>query len=201
MNKLRDSDIREVLLAELQSLYLNRTDTKIVNEMGILYGKSRVDIAVINGIRHGYEIKSESDTLVRLPHQIIHYNEVFNRMTIVVSKDYLQQVCEMVPKWWGITVVYNRKGLPVMRQIRKGRLNKNLNPLSVSKLLWKEEALNILKEKGLQRGFLGKPKNTIMNYLSQIINLDELQDLVNSRLKQRENWRNEKLQAQGDGSH
>jgi len=198
MDKLKDSDIREVLLSELENVYKGHFDTKIINELGILYGKSRVDVAVVNGIRHGYEIKSESDTLTRLPRQMVYYNEVFNKMTIVVAKAYLQQVRKMVPQWWGITVVYNKKGIPVMKQLRKSKVNKNLNPLSIGKLLWKEEALNILKEKGLQRGFLSKPKNTIINHLSQVLSLDELQDIVNLHLKERVNWRNEKLPIQGD---
>ncbi|KKJ82437.1 hypothetical protein NG20_03715 [Bacillus subtilis] len=201
MYKLKDIDLRRSLLDVLYTEWENEQDTRIVNEMGILYGKSRVDVAVINGIRHGYEIKSESDTLIRLPSQISHYNLVFNRMTIVVSKNYLDQVKELVPKWWGIIVVYNNKGIPRLKRVRKGRENKKLDPMSISQLLWKEEALDILKEKGLQRGYLSKPKNAILNYLAESLGLEELQQEVNSKLKQRENWITGKQHIQGDDLH
>jgi hypothetical protein len=85
MEKLRDNDIREALLRELYSRYSNDSNTRIVNEMGVLHGQSRVDVGVINGILHGYEIKSESDNLLRLPSQINDYCKVFDRMTMVVQ--------------------------------------------------------------------------------------------------------------------
>jgi hypothetical protein len=37
-------------------------DTRVVEEMGIWAGSVRVDIAVINGEFHGFELKSDRDT-------------------------------------------------------------------------------------------------------------------------------------------
>ena len=51
--------------------------TLFVNELGLNHGRFRADIAVMNGKLVGYEIKTDQDTLVRLPAQIDGYNEVF----------------------------------------------------------------------------------------------------------------------------
>lgn len=186
---LKDFEVRKSLIQYLHTKYKEDKETKIVNEMGICFGQSRIDVATINGVLHGYEIKSESDTLVRLPSQMEDYNKVFERMTIVVSRKYLDKVRLMIPSWWGIIVVRNKGGEAILKEIRKGRKNKNINPYAVSQLLWKEEALQILENKGLQRGFLSKPKRVILEHLSRSLRVEELQENVNLQLKQREGWK------------
>ncbi|WP_375090929.1 sce7726 family protein [Peribacillus sp. RS7] len=189
MGKLKDIDIREALISELLSRYFDDQDTKIVNEMGVLHGQSRVDVAVINGILHGYEIKSESDTLIRLPSQIQDYSQVFDRMTIVVQRNYLDQVRSIIPKWWGIILVTRYAGDIKLREVRKGRINNSVNPYSLSHLLWRNEALEILKEKGLQKGYLSKPRHDLYKKICSSITLEEIKIIVNQRLKLRENWK------------
>ena len=157
--------------------------------MGILHGQSRVDVAVINGILHGYEIKSESDTLERLPSQMNDYNKVFDRMTIVVQRNYLDEVRKIIPSWWGITLVTRYKGKLHLREIRKGRVNQSVDPFSLSHLLWRGEALDILKENGLQKGYLSKPRHDLYEKICESLSLSELKTSVNQRLKMRENWR------------
>ncbi|MBG9599970.1 hypothetical protein ABE17_24350 [Bacillus mycoides] len=193
MEKLKDYHVREELFKYLEEQYINCSDTIIINELGICQGQSRVDVAVVNGIMHGYEIKSESDTLERLPRQIEYYNKVFDRVTIVVAVDYLEHVKKMVPKWWGIISVRNRHGEIKLKKLRQGRANKKIDPFAVSQFLWKDEALEILKEKGLQRGYLSKPKRVILEHLAETIEINELKDLVNLQLKQREGWRDHVL--------
>ncbi|MCQ6275767.1 sce7726 family protein [Bacillus sp. V3B] len=201
MKKLRDNDIREALLNELYSHYSNENDTKIVNEMGVLHGQSRVDVAVINGILHGYEIKSESDNLLRLPRQVEGYNQVFDRMTIVVQRNYIDSVRSIIPKWWGIVLVTQNKGVINLREIRKGKLNTNVDPLALSHLLWRDEALKILKERGLQKGYLSKPRITIYKKVCDSLSIEELKLIVNRQLKQRQDWRNEKQLVLNGDSH
>ncbi|WP_394531812.1 hypothetical protein C1N83_00135 [Priestia aryabhattai] len=189
MIKLKDSDIRAVLIKELENQYSNDLDTKIVHEMGILHGQTRVDIAVINGVLHGYEIKSESDTLARLPTQMIDYNKVFDRMTIVVQRNYLNKVRDIIPSWWGITLVTRYRGELHLRILRKGKFNPNVDPFSLSHLLWRREALDILKERGLQRGYLSKPRDEIYRKICSSITLSEIKLIVNQQLKRRESWK------------
>ncbi|MGE7795005.1 sce7726 family protein [Lysinibacillus fusiformis] len=188
MKKLKDQDIRDILDRKL-NLKHRGEDVRIVHELGVLHGQSRVDIAVVNGILHGYEIKSESDNLLRLPNQIIDYNKVFDRMTIVVQRKYLAEVKEIIPKWWGILLVTTYKGENHLREIRKGRLNPNVDSLSLSMLLWKNEALQCLKDRGLQKGYLSKPREVLYQHISDSLPLPEIKEIVNHKLKTRDNWR------------
>ncbi|WP_081590312.1 sce7726 family protein [Brevibacillus massiliensis] len=189
MEKLRDSDVREVLLGKLQTKHSKEPDTLIINEMGVCLGQSRVDIAVVNGLIHGYEIKSESDTLSRLSSQMNDYNKVFDKVTIVTAHDYLDKVNKMVPDWWGIIVVTNIKGQARMKYTKRGRKNPSQDPYSLVQLLWKDEALAVLKEKGLHKGVLSKPKNVLYERLATNIPMGELKQLVYRALKSREGWR------------
>nr|WP_278430338.1 sce7726 family protein [Brevibacillus laterosporus] len=188
MEKLRDQDVRDALLEKLSVMHQNE-DTRIINELAVCGGLSRVDVAVVNGILHGYEIKSESDTLYRLPNQMSDYNKVFERVTIVAANDYITKIKSIVPEWWGIITVLNNKGNVSLKYIKKGRKNPSLDSLSLVQLLWRDEALEILKEKGLQKGYLSKPKRQIYERIVDSIPLEELKQIVNYTLKIRKGWR------------
>lgn len=137
MLKMKDRDIRDLTLKELYQKHEGEKNTKIINEMGLINGQSRVDIAVVNGILHGYELKSESDNLLRLPQQIQNYNKIFERMTIVVDRKYVDAVGEIIPEWWGIkTIKKNKTGLITLK---KGRKVKTQDEEALLNLLWKEE--------------------------------------------------------------
>ena len=56
---MRDRDVRCAVMAYLDRLHAGDADTRVVQEMGIWSGSVRVDIAVINGELHGFELKSE----------------------------------------------------------------------------------------------------------------------------------------------
>lgn len=64
-------------------------------------GACRVDVCVINGHLHGYEIKSDVDTLRRLPLQQQFYSDVLDKATIVVGQRHLDHALETLPAWWG----------------------------------------------------------------------------------------------------
>jgi len=189
MSMLKDNDIREVLLDELYKMHSDEVGTKIVNEMGVLHGQSRIDVAVINGILHGYEIKSESDNLLRLPSQVKDYNLVFDRMSIVVQRNYLEEVRQIIPKWWGIILVTKNKQNINLRTLRKGRTNPTVDPVALSSLLWKDEALDVLKNRGLQRGYLSKPRKIIYQKIADSFSVEEIKHFVNEQLKSREDWK------------
>lgn len=187
--KLKDTDIRNVLFESLKEEYKNHDSTKIVNEMGVLHGKSRVDIAVINGMLHGYEIKSESDNLLRLPSQVIDYNLVFERMTIVTQRKYLKEVRHLIPQWWGIILVTRDKnGELKLNRLRKSRVNPKENSLALSTLLWRDEAVEVLKEKDLQKGYLSKSKKILYQRISDHVPYSELKVMVSEKLRERQNW-------------
>src|SRR5438045_2701845 len=99
---MRDIDIRLALRSSIEREHGGDADTRIVEELGLCQGIARVDLAVINGNVHGYEIKSEHDTLARLPAQTHTYNQVLDFVTIVTAPAHAHKIRCIVPKWWGV---------------------------------------------------------------------------------------------------
>jgi hypothetical protein len=64
---VRDRDVRQALHRKVLKEHHGDANTLVVDELGLRHGTCRVDIAVVNGFIHGYEIKSDADTLERLP--------------------------------------------------------------------------------------------------------------------------------------
>src|SRR4051812_2250535 len=81
-NYLRDKEIREAVRTKLLEIHKEERGTAIIDELSLCQGDARVDLAVVNGSLSGYEIKSDRDTLVRLPNQQTKYALCFNAMTI-----------------------------------------------------------------------------------------------------------------------
>lgn len=92
---LRDADIRRGLHRNLSAIY--RRHARIVPELEVVRGQARVDLAVIHRELCGYEIKSDVDTLLRLPRQIRFYDQVLDRMTLVVTRRHLHAARPLLP--------------------------------------------------------------------------------------------------------
>lgn len=186
---MHDSDIRKALKAHLKTLYQDSPDTLILDELCLFQGATRVDVAVIDHEIIGYEIKSDQDTLARLPAQAELYNRVLDRVVLVVGSSHLDRVVSMVPDWWGIqeAIPANDSVMLVVR--REPGVNPGVDPNALVQLLWRDEALAILEELGLDRGLRSKSRPAIWNALVEHMTLDELKAAVRSRMKSRPTWR------------
>lgn len=184
---MRDVDIRETLLAALRREF---NGDKIVNEMGLCLGATRVDVAVINGSLHGYEIKSDRDTLNRLPSQIDLYSRVLDFSTVVCGAKYVSKMEALLPDWWGITEVVTEvvegKQVPLLIGRRVPRRNPHCDPLSIAQLLWRDEVAALL----LDRGETVRRRDTRWKLWDRIAEwpLVELQLCVRDQLKARPGW-------------
>src|SRR5688572_30584359 len=105
---MRDRDIRTSLHQQLERAHRHYADeTLFIDELGLCQGNARIDLAVVNGSLSGYEIKSECDTLQRLPHQIEVYSRALDYITIVASETHIDKIIVLIPEWWGvITTVF-----------------------------------------------------------------------------------------------
>lgn len=184
--------LRCILDEELERYRKQRRDAQIIEELGVQHGTARIDIAIVNGIMHGYEIKSDCDTLERLPEQIEEFNTVFDKLTLVVGKRHLYQAMHIVPDWWGITIakVDVDKGV-FFQTIRKAEQNQNQLGISIARLLWRKEALGILEEQNEATGVRCKPREFIYERLASTLDLDTLKQRVSSLLISREGWRSD----------
>src|SRR5689334_21519972 len=107
---MRDKDVRHAVRRHLTELHTGEFDTRIVEEMGIWSGSVRIDLAVINGELSGYELKSDRDTLERLPLQSRLYSRVFDKVTLVASGRHLDKAAGRIPDWWGIIEATDDRG-------------------------------------------------------------------------------------------
>ncbi len=187
MNPLNELEVRTLLMKELNERYSQCNDTRIINELGLDFGASRIDIAVVNGIMHGYEIKSDLDNLNRLPRQMEYYNKVFERMTIVVSRKYLSEVKTMIPLWWGIkTISADQKRLI---DIRKGRKDSFQDTSLIIKLLWKKELEGLIDYFNWPKSYKKMRKKKLLTLFNEEADHNEVRMYVYDVLKTRRNWR------------
>ncbi len=163
---------------------------EIIEELGVHHGTARIDIALINGTMHGYEIKSDRDTLDRLPEQVNEFNTVFDKLTLVVGRRHLYQAMHIVPDWWGVVIAkFDSNNHLVFQTIRKPDHNKEQVGVSIAGLLWRKEALQILKERNEANGLLSKPRKVIYARLADILDIETLKKTVSTLLVSREHWR------------
>jgi len=187
---MKDQEIRIALKCQVLRRYSKTDDILIVDELGVRHGAARVDLAVINGIIHGYELKSDFDTLARLPHQSLIYNSVFDRMTLVVGKKHLDHAVKIVPDWWGIKVVeLGNRGGAFFTSVRRPKNNPQSDLLSFTKLLWREEALTFLEEIGKADGVRSKPRAAVYSRLVEAADRETIHPWVLQCLKSRTSWR------------
>jgi hypothetical protein len=142
-------------------------------------------MALVNGHIHGFEIKSDRDSLKRLSGQAEIYNKVFDRMTMVVGKRYADRVLESLPSWWGILqVVQGSRGIK-FKSRRKGRKNPARDPRILVELLWLDDAITLLEHCDGVCGFRGKPRRVVWDKVCECYTLDEISEKVRERLKTR----------------
>jgi hypothetical protein len=187
---MRDVDIRRALREGPLAIYASDPDTLVVEELGLCEGESRIDVAVINGYLIGYEIKSARDTLERLPAQAQVYSRVFDFVVIVVHERHFQRVIALVPEWWGISVASHRGPEDIeIHEFRPAQQNPGRDPAALVKLLWRDEALSLLRSIGKAWGVASKPRDVIWERLALVLSLDELGAAVRGLLKARGDWR------------
>lgn len=199
--ELRDPEIRAQLGAGLRQRIAGRKHSIVVDELNILRGAVRVDVAVITpGRLIGYEIKSDFDSLVRLQNQIAAYDQVFDRNYLVCGNKYAERALKMLPEHWGLTTLtalrvnrtsgssgddYKLK----FRPVRPSKAHDGVDPLALAQLLRKDEAVQELMLRGHGRG-LGRVSDVrAYELLSELVGPDELRATVARRLSLRDNWR------------
>lgn len=182
---MRDQDIRTILHFYLTEQNKSIKNTIIVDELNIKNGLARVDIAVINGSIHGYEIKSEVDTLNRLANQIGHYNSSLEKISIAFNSSHKEKIFDTVPEWWGVIEVNeNYKVL----ELREPKENPLLEISDLLLFLWKDEMIKIL-EKNEVKYKKSSNRSALIETMTQNIEKEKLLNEVRQALKSRKNWR------------
>jgi hypothetical protein len=183
--RLNDSAIRAVLRARLFDEHSHDNNAVILDEMGLLRGQVRVDLAVVNGQLHGYEIKSDRDSLRRLKQQVMVYGGVFDQLTLVVGDRYAAEAFRVVPSWWGILHAVMLDNSVVLRELRAPSCNPNRDSRAIAELLWSAQALALLESRNAARGMRGKSRCVLWDRISEQFHIDEISAAVREGIKAR----------------
>jgi hypothetical protein len=110
-----------------------------VYEFWVPRSNERADVAVIGALMQGFEIKTDRDTLKRLPRQAEAYTRVFDRCHAVLAERHVDRALEMLPSWWGVLVIETEPSLS-FRELRPAIVNDAVDAEVLVRLLWRDEA-------------------------------------------------------------
>lgn len=182
---MRDIDVRRALCSKLRRDHSAEPDCVWVEELELCLGIARIDLAVVNGTIHGYEIKSERDTLNRLPSQARIYSDALEFMTIIAAQNHVSKIHDCIPAWWSIWVAVKDGEHVRFEEERTGGRNPNLMSYALAQYLWRDEALQALEQRQEARGMRNKPRRVLWNRLAEVYGTEELADVVRKSLKSR----------------
>lgn len=186
----KDYEIREALHRKVLRSSHRCSSTIIVDELGLAHGKTRIDIAVLNGHLHGYEIKSAKDTLGRLPDQLAHYRKSLQKLTIVVAPNHMEGVLSIAPEWSGLVLAQKgpRGGIK-FNTVRKAAINPEVDGVALAHLLWRKEAIELLAKFGVSEKEMNKPRKQLYEIIANETSAAELVSWIKEKFMARETWR------------
>jgi hypothetical protein len=171
-----DVDIRKLVHARVRAL---DTSVHIIDELGINKAEVIADVVAVNGVLSGFEIKSDSDNLVRLQKQSEYYDRVFDFSTVVVVEKHLANTLKIVPDHWGILVA-NNDSLTEHRIILR---NTNVKTRDLVELLWKDESVLLLRERNATKGLSGKTRDKVWDRVCEVYSHEDISETVRDLLK------------------
>lgn len=158
-------------------------------ELGICVGAGRIDVAAVNGRITGVEVKSARDGLGRLPQQVELYSKVVDAAILVVERARPMRVATRVPEWWGVWHALEEDDRHVrLTELRPPGTNPDTEPFSVAQLLWRDEAYDLLRRRGLHRGLSSATRWRLWDALASELPIDVLRHEVRCRLRARPAW-------------
>lgn len=151
IRQVRDTDVREGLKTEVASRMGDQPHL-LVPEVDIRWSvPARADALLIANRISGFEIKSDVDSLSRLPRQVSAYGQIVERAYLVVGERHRVKATELVPAWWHIWVATWSDQKVVVRETRRGRLNPTVSPLAVTSFLSRQQLVTELGRLGEKR--------------------------------------------------
>mgnify|MGYP003304964064 CR=1 FL=1 len=181
MGKLRDIDIRKEFIKRNLKFFKSTT---FVNEMGI-NSKNIVDLAALdfnNNIFYGFEIKSEVDSLKRLPKQLSTYSTFFNIVYVVAHEKHTKSILNFLDtnsftQSMGYIEVNSDLNFKEIRKAKfvKPRFDSFIRNLDL------EELSSLCESKGQ---FLGwESKGMLVDKVKRLVNIEEVYEHMYNKVK------------------
>ncbi len=191
-----DADIRSALHAKRLRHAKSHPDTLVIDELGLAHARSRIDVAVINGCIHGYEIKSAKDTLGRLATQIDIYRQTLQKLTLVAAPKHVAGIMHHAPEWCGVIAAeQGPRGGIRFHVLRNAVINPYIDPVMMAHLLWRDEVIDLLGQAGYAPKDLRQPRKQLYEMLSEAMSLREITASIRTFMVRRQTWRDRPARA------
>ncbi len=184
---LDDARIRKALYRFLLP-GLAGTDAVLVNELGVLKGAYRVDVAQLGEWLTGYEIKSDVDSLSRLPAQVKAYDRVFNENVLVVGNVLHKKALTLVPPHWGVILAIQTSGVVDLRWDRVPSSCPNTGRGDQFKLLWRDELIDVIKAYAQPKGLASWRHAKLVREAVKLVPPEAQPYWIREMVKVREGW-------------
>lgn len=188
---MNDPEIRKLLF---QRLNKNRkTPFNIYEEVPLTSGLHRADVVVVGRHLECFEIKGKNDTLKRLIDQAAHYQQCFDRVSLICATKHISKAMMVLPEWWGIIEVTD-SGELVVRE--RPKTNPALTPDGMVDLMMVDEAKLTYKQFISPTGISNLSRSRLQDALSKHCSIDSLRYAVKHHLAARDwNWFPSKIAA------
>lgn len=195
-----DADIRSALHAKRLRRAKSHPDTLVIDELGLAHARSRIDVAVINGCIHGYEIKSAKDNLDRFVTQIDIYRQTLQKLTLVAAPKHVAGIMRHAPEWCGVIAAeQGPRGGINFQVLRNAATNPEIDPVMMAHLLWRDEVIELLDQAGYAPKDLRRPRKQLYEMLCEAMTLREITASIRAFMAQRQTWRDRPARASCDG--
>lgn len=153
MSKILEDEVKNAVLhySNLLSYLGDLGESKILFEKSINYHKVIADSLVFteNSGLIGIEIKTKSDNLKRLEHQLDSYTLACNYTFVFCHDSHLNQVTELLDKnhydYVGIISYDEFNGKVIAGLVREAKISPRFSLKVMASLLWKKELYSVLQ--------------------------------------------------------
>jgi hypothetical protein len=157
----------------------------LLNEMQLKNGHAVVDVAAIDSSLHAYEIKSDLDSLARLPRQAESYKETCDFITLVTTR---RTHGRHVPDDWGVLLASLSELDQSLSFEWVRRPTKNLlNARSLLHVLRSTELRRILRANGQSR-IAALSKENLVDAVALLLGHDVAREIALNVLRTRKTW-------------
>lgn len=143
MNVLDEGAIKHALIRHLHTSGKLENAT-LINEFVVGNWSRRVDLVLANGRLCAYEVKSELDSLRRLPGQITTYLKYFDKVSVVTVPKFVRSVKDIVPPQVEILLAEYDGDSIAVTVARRGKANNVQDLKALASLLRKDELQKVL---------------------------------------------------------
>ncbi|MFJ3114905.1 sce7726 family protein [Pseudomonas protegens] len=179
---IREKEIKAALIDWLYARGMVR-DAVVINEMVVANWARRADLALANGRLYGFEIKSEFDSLKRLPGQIESFRRHFDKVTVVAASKFVPEIVRSYPVEVGVLEVYLKSGRVTLRQVRAGRIEEVKEQQVIASLITRAEIERLLRLESIKFE-AGSSRKALLQYID-LISVKKLKTFALECIKER----------------